>query len=160
MSGGSIGDRWTGAASELVMQDWAEKYEEILVKSGIEVLLLAGYVDDGRQGTTVLKPGMKFCQDDKVFKYCKETLEDDKTRKLAGETVNQRMARHCLVAMNSINKNLKFTVECEDDYENKKLPTLDFQLWQDKNGKINHTYFQKPLKTPFIIMARSATPQQ
>ena len=30
MSGGSNGDRWTGAAAEIVMQDWAEKYENKL----------------------------------------------------------------------------------------------------------------------------------
>ena len=70
--GGSIGDRWTGSAAELVMQDWAEGYEDILTKSGIEVELLAGYVDDGRQVTTVLKPGMEFCSKDKIFKYSKQ----------------------------------------------------------------------------------------
>ena len=32
-SGGSIGDRWTGSASELVVQDWAEEYEQILVSA-------------------------------------------------------------------------------------------------------------------------------
>ena len=158
-SGGSIGDRWTGAAAELVVQDWAEQYQEILVRSGIEVLLLAGYVDDGRQGTTVLRQGMKFCDVDKKFKYNKETEQDDKTRSLAGETTNQRMARKCQIAMNSINKNLQFTVECEDDYGDKKLPTLDFKIWQDKNGKINHTYYQKEMKSPYLLMARSAAPQ-
>ena len=34
-TGGSIGDRWTGAAAELVVQDWAEKYQNILLKSGM-----------------------------------------------------------------------------------------------------------------------------
>ena len=160
MSGGSIGDRWTGAAAELVVQDWAEQYEEILTRSGIEVDLLAGYVDDGRQGTTILEPGMKYNPEDKKFKYCAEQEKDDMTRKQSGETDNQRMARLCLVAMNAINDDLEFTVECEDDFEDKKLPTLDFQIWQDKNGVVNHTYYQKPMKTPLIIMARSATPNQ
>ena len=43
-SGGSIGDRWTGAAAEIVMQDWAENYREILENSELHVPLLAGYV--------------------------------------------------------------------------------------------------------------------
>ena len=55
--GGSIGDRWTGSASEIVMQDWSNKYKNILENSGLKVLLLAGYVDDGRQGTTALPMG-------------------------------------------------------------------------------------------------------
>ena len=70
------------------------------------------------------------------------------------------MARLCLEAMNDINTDLEFTVECEDDFVDKKLPTLDFQIWQDKNGVVNHTYYQKPMKTPLVIMARSATPNQ
>ena len=160
MSGGSIGDRWTGAASEIVMQEWAEQYEHILVSAGLEVHLLAGYVDDGRQGTTALKPGMRFDKEDKKFKYSAEAEQEDKTKRQEGETPNQRMARLCLPAMNSINTDLEFTVECADDYDDKKLPTLDFVLWQDKKGKINHSYYQKPTKTPFIIMSRSAAPQQ
>ena len=160
MSGGSIGDRWTGSASELVVQDWAEEYEQILVAAGLEVHLLAGYVDYGRQGTTELAPGMKFNEKDKKFQYNKEAELEDKTKRQEGETPNQRMARLCLPAMNSINSDLEFTVECADDYDDKMLPTLDFKLWQDKTGKINHSYYQKPIKTPLIIMSRSAAPQQ
>ena len=160
MSGGSIGDRWTGAASELVVQDWAENYEKILVTAGLEVLLLAGYVDDGRQGTTILAPGMSFDTEEKKFKYTIEAEQEDKKRELEGEKPNQRMARLCVAAMNSINPDLEFTVECPEDYEDKKLPTLDFTIWQDKNGRINHSYYQKDMKTPFIVMSRSAAPQQ
>ena len=40
------------------------------------------------------------------------------------------------------------------------MPTLDFTIWQDKNGRLNHSYYQKAMKTPYIVMARSAAPQQ
>ena len=33
---------------------------EILVKAGLRVPLLPGYVDDGRQGGTTLRRGMRF----------------------------------------------------------------------------------------------------
>ena len=159
-SGGSIGDRWTGAAAELVMQDWADNYEQILVKSGLEVPLLAGYVDDGRQGTTILEPGMKYCTEDKKFKFCQESLEEDKLKEQEGETTNQRMARICNIAMNDINPELEFTVETADDFEDKKLPTLDFCIWQEEDGSINHTYYQKPIKSPYVIMERSSMSKQ
>ena len=45
-SGSPIGVRATGAASQLVMEDWAAKYKKILLDSGLLVKLLAGYVDD------------------------------------------------------------------------------------------------------------------
>ena len=70
------------------------------------------------------------------------------------------MARVCLEAMNSINQDLEFTVETEDDFDDKKLPTLDFTIWQEENGTINHTYFQKNMKTPYVVMERSSIAKQ
>ena len=103
---------------------------------------------------------MRFNKNEKKFKYDEAAEQEDKKLRLEREAVNQRMARVCLEAMNSINKNLEFIVECQEDFPDQTLPTLDFKIWVDKTGKINHTYFQKNMKTPLIIMARSATPQQ
>ena len=58
--GGPIGARVTMCASRMVMQHWARGYEAILLKAGLRIPLLGGYVDDGRQGTTVLRKGMYF----------------------------------------------------------------------------------------------------
>ena len=57
--------------------------------------------------------------------------------------------------MNSVNPDLKFTTECQEDYAGERLPTLDFSMWLNKDNKIQHTYFQKPTKTPYVIMERS-----
>ena len=153
--GGSIGDRWTGAAAEIVMQDWAKAYKNILENSKIRVMLLAGYVDDGRQLTSCLPLGYRFSEQDKIFQYQEQAEIEDKIKKQEGESTNQRMARICLPAMNSVNPNLEFTVEAPEDFEQERLPTLDFTLWQEKDGTINHSYFQKEVKTPYVIMARS-----
>ena len=159
-SGGSIGDRWTGAVAEIVMQDWAEDYRAILENSGLHVPLLAGYVDDGRQCTTTLRPGMRFSKAENRFEYSEEGELEDENKRLAGESKNQRMARICLPAMNSINKDLEFTVESQEEFENEQLPTLDFSLWINEKGELNHTYYQKPMKTPLVLMARSAMSSQ
>ena len=39
------------------------------------------------------------------------------------------------------------------------LTELDFELWLEK-GKVHHSYYQKPMKTPYILMARSAMSYQ
>ena len=62
--------------------------------------------------------------------------------------------------MNDINPDLEFTVETADDFEDKKLPTLDFCIWQEEDGSINHTYYQKPIKSPYVIMERSSMSKQ
>ena len=43
------------------------------------------------------------------------------------------LAKYCAeeirLAMESVNPDLKFTVELEQDFQNKKLPTLDTSIW-------------------------------
>ena len=122
--------------------------------------LLAGYLDDGRQCTTTLRPGMRFSKSENRFEYSKAAEIEDENKRLAGESRNQRMARICLPAMNSINEDLEFTVESQEEFENEQLPTLDFTLWINEIGELNHTYYQKPMKTPLVLMARSAMSSQ
>ena len=112
--GGPIGVRATGSAAELVMLDWSEKYREILENSGLWVALLSGYVDDGRQGSTILPEGSRFSRETNKFEFSEEALEEDVARRDEGESVNSRMARVCCEAMNSINDDLKFTIETQD----------------------------------------------
>ena len=58
--------------------------------------------------------------------------------------------------MEAINPDLKFTAELEEEFEDHKLPTLDFKEWLLNNGHMNHTYFEKPMKNQILLMKRSA----
>ena len=77
----------------MVMQTWAEQYREILARSSLRTPLLAGYVDDGRQGSTVLPMGSRFSNDENKFVTNKEAEIEDKLAQNKGEINNQRMAR-------------------------------------------------------------------
>ena len=158
--GGPIGVRATGAASELVMEDWATKYRDILVKSGLIVYLMAGCVDDGRQITTILPLGTRFDKDETIFKHSEEAQEEDEKLKNKGESENQRMARLLIDAMNSVNKDLVFTTETQEDFKSERLPTLDFEMWVTPENKIEHSFYQKPMKTPLLLMERSGMSNQ
>ena len=148
------------AAAQIVMEHWAACYRKILEDSGVKIHLLAGYVDDGRQITSLLPLGMRY--DDQIKKFCfsKEAEIEDSERRAKGEADNQRMARICISAMNSINEDLKFTTESQEDYPLERLPTLDFEMWASQDNLIRHSYFQKPMKTPFVLMERSGTSRQ
>ena len=152
--GGPIGVRATGAAAQLVMEHWARIYRKILENSGLVVAILAGYVDDGRQLTSILDPGMIYVDENKKFEYKDEWKQEDEVLKSKGETTNQRMARVCKDAMKSMNPDLTFTTESQEDFPTERLPTLDFEMWLE-NNIIKHSYFQKAMKTPFVIMERS-----
>ena len=57
--------------------------------------------------------------------------------------------------MNSIIYFLNLTIEIEDDFEEKKLPTLDVKIWYQEN-KVMHEHFEKEMKTNLVLEQRSA----
>ena len=114
--------------------------------------LLGGYVDDGRQESGVLSIGMSFSKEENKFVMCEIAKKDDIERK---ESSERRMARICLVAMNSVNEDLTFTVEVCSDFPDNRMPTLDFLLWLEWWG-INHSFFEKSMRSPYLTMQRSA----
>ena len=120
----------TMCAARMVMQHWARGYSSILLHAGLRIPLLSGYVDDGRQGSTVLRKGSVFDIEKGMFVHDEEQLKLDEKN---NEPDNVRMARICLPAMTSINTNLKFTTEAPEDFPGNRLPTLDFTIWMTMN---------------------------
>ena len=125
-SGGPIGARVTMAAARIVMSDWGEKWRCILEGAGITIGMLDGYVDDVRNNSTCLKYGTRWDEEKREFKITEDARREDQIlRKEMHETSNERMGRICLPAINSINRDLVFTKETPEEFEDKKLPTLD-----------------------------------
>ena len=139
LEGGPIGARLTMACARLVMQDWGEKYQNILEESGILTTLFKIYVDDVRQVSTVLPLGMRFRVETGKIEYCEKAEEEDKSKQLEGESSSARMARILGPAMDSINPDLVFTTELAEDFKDERLPTLDFKMWLEEDLSINHT---------------------
>ena len=48
------------ACSRLVMMDWGEKYQNILLRADLKISLLKSYVDDIRQICSLLEKGKRF----------------------------------------------------------------------------------------------------
>ena len=154
-TGGPIGARVTMCAARLVMMEWAERYHDILTEGGVEPELLEVYVDDGRQAGALFRLGTRYDPTSKKMIISEEARLEDINM---AEENNVRMARICLPLMNSINEDLVFTVEAPEDFPDNRLPTLDTKLWLEK-GLLVHTYFEKSMKSPFLLMKRSAMSQ-
>ena len=61
--------------------------------------------------------------------------------------------------MNSVFPNIQFTVEREEDFPNRRLPTLDCELWLEESEEgnfIRYSFFEKVMKNPYCIMQSSA----
>ena len=116
-------------------------------------------MDDLRYVLSCLPHGWRWSQKEKKFVFKEEWENEDK---LAGESNRKRMSNEICKAMNSVYSFLKFTVETEEDFpQNNRLPSLDTQLWMEdvpgqKRQKINFSFFEKSMKTPFCIMKDSA----
>ena len=113
-------------AAKMVMQSWAREYMQILTKAGLKIPLMKGDVDDGRQGSKVLRKGMMFDVNLGEFRMDNNQYVRDVEENLPD---NVRMARACLPEMDSINKDLRFTTEAPEEFEKNRLPTLDLRIW-------------------------------
>ena len=159
--GGPIGLRVTMCIARMIMGEWGERMRVILTQSGIKTYLDGSYVDDIRFVISCLPQGWRWEEKKKKFQFNKDWEEEDMSLK---ESDTVRMAREVNKAMNSIYPFLKFTVETEEDFENGRLPTLDCELWMEpiqdqKRRKVNFSFFQKSMKTPFVVMKESAMGQ-
>ena len=99
MDGGPIGARCTMAASRLIMQDWSEGYEAMLVKSGLRVDALRGYVDDGRQFSDMMRRGTRFNAERGQFTWREDWERIDEDEDLPDEV---RMSLVCVEGMNAV----------------------------------------------------------
>ena len=97
--------------------------------------LLEIYVDDGRQAGTAFRLGTRYDIAKKKMTLTEQARQEDLA---LGEDTNTRMARVCLPLMNEINRDLVFTVEVPEEFDDDKLPMLDTKLWLDK-GMIRFT---------------------
>ena len=104
--------------------------------------------------------GARYDCKDNMFKVTTEGLLEDIDKQAEGETTLSRMGRILLPAMNQINPDVQFTVETSEDFQSGWLPTLDLDLYMGVGGIISHTSYQKPMRTPILIMAKSAMSSQ
>jgi hypothetical protein len=74
------------------------------------------------------------------------------------KTASRRTAEILLDIMNSIMTFLRFTLEIGEDFEDKKLPTLDVKIWVAGN-MIHFDFFEKPMSTNMVLHAKTAQSQ-
>ena len=149
-SGGPIGARLTMCAARLVLQQWREDFKVILEKAEIKEKLSRIYVDDNRCIVEKLRPGLRFNVEKKSFEFKKEWVEQDEKMDKEERTVHELR-----LAMNSVNDDLKFTMEREKDFSTGRLPTLAFEIWSSVEG-IRHSYYEKPMRNQVLTEKRSS----
>ena len=54
---------------------------------------------------------------------------------------------------------MEFTVDTEDDHENRRIPMLDICTWREGKHKVKHAFYEKDVSSKLVVMSKSATPQ-
>ena len=98
---------------------------------------------------------MRFDKEEQKFSWTQEAEEENTMKEKEGKSKDEFMARLCLPAVNSVNRDLTFTAEVASDFDEKKLPTLDFSLWMLEDQS-THTYFEKEMRSQRLIERDSA----
>ena len=119
--GSPTGWRLTMAAARVIMSDWSINITKILEQANIKIWLKSHYVDDIRKAVTLFS-NLRWDEASKAFKtVSSDEMDTNENIKYCANEIRK--------AMESINPDLKFTIELEQDFSDNKLPTLDLSMW-------------------------------
>ena len=161
MDGGPIGERATACTAKVRMAIWTRKVKQFLRINSVQVFLMMLYVDDARYFMMSIQLGIIFNKKSGKLEFSEEQMMTDKLMNL---TPKQKTCQVLLQIMNHMEPDLSFTVESTDDFESARLPTLDTEMWTEKQlsqsgdevPMIKYSFFRKPLATPYVVMENTA----
>ena len=125
--GGPIGLRGTCAVARLTMIMWDRLWLDLVSDMGINIEDAARYMDDLRIFMFPLQAGWRWVGDELCWT---EDWEVEDLRN--GKTDLERTCELIRQSLNKIYPFLNFTIESIEDFEDTRLPTLDFTLWVAK----------------------------
>ena len=114
------------------------------------------YVEDGRILIELLRKGVRFDEERKLFRFDEKWLVEDE---LNGKTDAERTECEVRKAMNSVSPDLIFTTETERGFANGRLPTLAFQMWSERSG-LRHSFYEKEMRSQILTHKKSSQSEQ
>ena len=130
-------------------------------------------MDDVTVLMTALKRGVRWDSKKHRVAYSIDWEEEDILENLSDSKRTMNVVQNI---MNSIFKNIQVTVEVPENFDDDKLPVLDFKCWVDTKEYYQHiddtsktpvltkrilyTFFEKEMSSKFSIMKTSALPEK
>ena len=136
------------------MNKWDTQWMEMMVTNGLEVKTGIRYMDDIRVFMEAIREGWRWWNG--ALCYCKAWKEEDLQE---GLSRTARTAKVVLGMMNDVMTFLDFTTEIEDDFADRKLPTLDVKVWI-RDGIIEYEFYEKPMAANTVLHAKTALSEQ
>ena len=108
-------------------------------------------MDDVRSFLYRIKLGWRF--EEGELRYRNEWRIEEEREKMTGL---EKTAEVILATMGEVEGFLKFTPETEDHFDEKRLPTLDFSLWVNKEDYVIYSFYEKPMALNQVIHKNTA----
>ena len=131
--------------SRLSMCQWDRTWAAIQNQSGLIVSLFCRYVDDLRLYLRPISQGWEWTHDGWKWKDVIDT-----------RTPYRRTLDEINKCLNDVWCFLEFTVEGEEDFADKFLPTLDFSTHVLKTGYVSYKFFNKPMSSNIVLQNGTA----
>ena len=113
------------------------------------------YVDDARNFLRPLANGWRW--DGMNFVFTEQAHSEDLENDISDEN---RTINELVKAMCSLVDYLVFEGEGPDMFENRKLPTLDTELWYDAElNEVLYSFFEKPMCPNKVLQKSTALPE-
>ena len=75
------------------------------------------------------------------------------------ENNNENIEKHTMNVLTKIANSIDPEIQMEPDspskYSNGRMPVLDLSVWME-NGILRHSFYKKPMASPYVILKRSA----
>ena len=124
-----------------------DKFLRKLRQLGIQVQMYFRYVDDTVIGLKGIHYGWYYCTTRK-----KMIFDQSRTQTLSED---QHTFQQLQAVANSLDKDIQMTIDTPSSNGEGRLPVLDLELWIEQD-QIKHTFYQKPMSSPYQIHFRSA----
>ena len=139
-------------ASELYVLLFDKRFLVLARSLGLVVLLYLRYVDDISIVMPPIKPGWCYSREHNSLKFNPE----HEYAPMAGDRRTMLVLRDIA---DTVDPNLRFTVDCPSMNQNRKLPILDLQFWVEGETLLHHGIYKKLMSPERTIMAQSAISQ-
>ena len=145
--------RLTMTVSRIIMADWTSKMKRVFEDAGMRLYLGSSYVDDVRIVIQKISPGWDYDVITGKLIFNAALVNDHEMEDR--EHSSSRTRTLLLKIFNNLNRDLNFTLELPEDFEDLWLPTLDTSL-RLENGKISYRYYEKSMSTQYCMRRSSA----
>lgn len=155
--GGPTGKRVTCPAAKVIINRWWRKVKDIILKLGLDIGLVFVYVNDFRLGLEPIPYGWSY--DKQENKWVHSTVAEQRERAELTPEAKTRQELHNI--MNSVDKELRFTTESQEQYQDGHMPTLDMKIalindTNSANQVITYTFFEKPNNSKYTTIENTA----